>query len=67
MNKTYSENIKKLEKIREYSLSQIEVLEMITISIDEYDQLKQDSLLLDKLIAGGIENWDGYKQAINFN
>ena len=36
----------------------------ITISQAEYDQLKQDSLMLEALRAAGVDNWDGYSEAV---
>jgi hypothetical protein len=34
------------------------------IEIAEYDQFKKDSKLLDKLYAAGVDNWEGYNQAL---
>lgn len=37
----------------------------VTISKDEYDQLKQDSAKLYALVRAGVDNWDGYDAAID--
>lgn len=39
--------------------------EMITITKSEYDQLCKDSEWLSYLEAAGVDNWDGYDEAIN--
>ena len=38
---------------------------MITITKKEYDQLQKDSEWLSYLEAAGVDNWDGYDEAIN--
>ena len=35
----------------------------ITISQDEYDQLRRDSEFLECLYSAGVDNWDGYDVA----
>lgn len=35
----------------------------ITISQDEYDQLRSDSEFLECLHSAGVDNWDGYDVA----
>ena len=35
----------------------------ITISQDEYDQLRRDSEFLECLYSAGVDNWDGYEYA----
>lgn len=37
----------------------------VTISRAEYDKLKRDSLLLEALQAAGVDNWEGYSDAIH--
>lgn len=34
--------------------------EMVIISRKEYDSLKEDSRLLARLEAAGVDNWEGY-------
>ena len=36
----------------------------ITISEEEYDSLLKDSILLNCLQMTGVDNWDGYDEAI---
>lgn len=38
--------------------------EMITISKAAFDELVDDSRLLDALRAAGVDNWDGWDYAI---
>lgn len=38
--------------------------EEITIPLNTYHALKQDSLLLNILINAGVDNWEGYDVAI---
>ena len=38
--------------------------ETITISKEEYDQLVEDSEILAKLYAAGVDNWQGYNLAL---
>ena len=35
----------------------------ITISVEEYEELKSDADFLNLLIAAGVDNWDGYEYA----
>lgn len=37
----------------------------ILISKKEYDQLKEDSNLLEALRQSGVDNWDGWSDALN--
>ena len=39
--------------------------EMVTITKTEYDNLKEDRGWLRCLEAAGIDNWEGYDQAID--
>lgn len=39
-------------------------VEMVTIPKSEYDQLVRDSDWLGCLEAAGVDNWDGYSDAI---
>lgn len=39
--------------------------EMITISLKEYEDLKEDSLTLQKLESYGVDNWCGYGDALS--
>ena len=34
--------------------------EVVTITLDEYEQLKEDSAFLSALEQAGVDNWDGY-------
>lgn len=36
----------------------------ISITLAEYDQLEKDSLLLNALRNQGVDNWDGWDDAI---
>lgn len=38
--------------------------ETVTISTDEYAQLLRDSEFLECLIACGVDNWEGYSDAL---
>lgn len=38
--------------------------EMINITLAEYEELKKDSRLLDALRAQGVDNWDGWDDAL---
>lgn len=38
--------------------------EEITIPLNTYHALKQDSLVLNILLAAGVNNWEGYDAAI---
>lgn len=38
--------------------------EMIAITKAEYDQLIEESIMLDCLKAAGVDNWDGYELAM---
>lgn len=40
-------------------------VEMITIPKSEYDKLCEDSEWLSCLEAAGVDNWDGFDEAIN--
>ena len=35
----------------------------VTISVKEYEQLKEDSKFLNCLISAGVDSWDGYSYA----
>ena len=35
----------------------------VTISREEYEQLQNDSALLNALMSVGVDNWDGWDQA----
>ncbi len=39
-------------------------MEEITITKKEYDQLKSDSNMLRALEAAGVDNWEGFDQAV---
>lgn len=39
-------------------------MEEITISVAEYHQLLEDQKLLNALRAGGVDNWEGWDDAI---
>ena len=38
--------------------------QFVTITKKEYEKLKEDRRLLEALVAAGIDNWDGYDEAI---
>ena len=38
-------------------------MEEVSISKDEYDELKSDSAFLAALMAAGVDNWEGYEIA----
>ena len=38
--------------------------ETITISVKEYNKLKKDARLLECLYNAGVDNWDGWDDAI---
>lgn len=37
----------------------------ITITLKEYNSLLEDSALLAALEAAGVDNWEGYSDAVN--
>ena len=37
----------------------------VTISIEEYNDLLDDAEFLNALRMAGVDNWDGYDEAIN--
>ena len=37
--------------------------EMITISLDEYQELRNDQAFLAALSEAGVDNWDGFAYA----
>ena len=37
----------------------------VTISVEEYEELIDDAEFLRALRMAGIDNWDGYDEAIN--
>lgn len=36
---------------------------MVSITVEEYEELQNDSLFLQALIGCGVDNWDGYGDA----
>ena len=36
----------------------------VTISREEYEQLQDDSALLRALMSAGVDNWEGWDQAL---
>ena len=38
----------------------------ITISQAEYDELVEDQKILNALRAGGVDNWDGYDDSLEY-
>lgn len=38
-------------------------IKMVTITEEEYLELKSDAKFLDCLVAVGVDNWDGYEFA----
>ena len=45
-------------------VSRQSIVEHVTISSSEYDQLVTDSQMLQHLIAEGVEQWDGYQRVL---
>lgn len=41
--------------------------ETVTISLEEYNKLLDDALLLGCLRAAGVDNWDGWDYAIEMS
>ncbi len=39
----------------------------ITIPRKEYEQLKEDSRILGKLYAGGVDNWEWYGECFDYD
>lgn len=39
----------------------------VTISRDEYEQLKEDRDFLCRLQAAGVDNWEGYDTAVSLH
>lgn len=39
--------------------------EMITLTKEEYDELRRDSDILNSLYAMGVDNWPGYDEAMD--
>lgn len=40
-------------------------LEMMYVPKDAYEQLVKDSAILDALYAAGVDNWEGYEEAMS--
>lgn len=38
--------------------------ELIEIPFDEYLELKDDQMILQALYAAGVDNWEGYDEAL---
>lgn len=45
--------------------TEMPVVEMVTISKEEYEWLRSRDLLLNALECNGVDNWDGYEDAVN--
>lgn len=43
-----------------------DILETIVLSAKEYNRLLEDSKLLAALEAAGVDNWDGYEDALEY-
>ena len=43
-----------------------DILETIVLSTKEYKRLLEDSKLLAALEAAGVDNWDGYEDALEY-
>lgn len=59
-----NDNAQRLGKLREV-FGDEPVAETITITMDEYNELTEKAALLDALQAAGVDNWDGYPEAID--
>ena len=42
-------------------------MDTVTISKKEYDELRKDSEILQALYANGVDNWDGYSDAVGYS
>lgn len=40
-------------------------MKKVTISLDEYIELRKQEVTLGLLEAGGVDNWDGYDESLN--
>jgi len=40
--------------------------EMVTITLDEYEELLEAQRFLDCLEGAGVDNWQGYSEAVAF-
>ncbi len=40
-------------------------IDVVTIELDEYEQLLEDQQILAYLRARGVDNWEGYCDAMN--
>lgn len=38
--------------------------EMISISLEEYEELKREQVFLECLREAGVDNWNGYEYAV---
>jgi len=38
---------------------------LIEIEQEEYDRLLESEMILDALVENGVDNWSGYKDAMN--
>lgn len=52
-------------RLREVFGDEREPEEVITISLTEYNELREKAALLEALQAAGVDNWDGYPDAID--
>jgi hypothetical protein len=43
----------------------MEITEMITIPKKEYEELLEDQKMLDALKGAGVDNWEGYDDALD--
>ncbi len=39
-------------------------MDTVTIELDEYEELLDDARLLECLQAAGVDNWEGYAEAM---
>ena len=52
-----------MSKVYEHD-SVVETGEIITISVEHYDEILDDVRFLNALRAAGVDNWDGYDYAL---
>ena len=40
------------------------MVDKVTLSIDQYNRLTEDAFKLQFLLAHGVDNWEGYDEAL---
>lgn len=44
----------------------MQVQKTVTISVEEYEELQRDQRLLLALQNSGVDNWEGYEEAMEY-